>query len=78
MAVSGAAPVLEADQPFSTMHGSVSEEMVERMPHIHPLYCPDNATGYAQLVTATLGTQYASIIAPFKQTKDGRAALFAL
>ena len=72
------APNLLADQPFSTEHGSVSEEMVNRMSHAHPLYRPDNATGYAQLVTATLGTQYASTIAPFKRTKDGRAALFAL
>ena len=46
--------------------------------HTHPLFRPDNATGYAQLVTATLGTQYASTIAPFKRTKNGRAALQAL
>ena len=78
VAVPGAAPALAVDQPFSEAHGSVSEEMVQRMPHSHPLYRPDNATGYAQLVTATLGTQYASTIAPFKRTKDGRAALFAL
>ena len=31
-------------------------EMVQRMPHSHPLYCPDNAARYAQLVTSTLGT----------------------
>ena len=78
MDVPGIAPALEADQPYSTMHGSVSGEMVERMSHAHPLYRPDNATGYAQLVTATLGTQYASTIAPFKRSKDGRGALFAL
>ena len=76
--VPAVAPNLLADQPFSTEHGLVSEEMVNRMSHAHPLYRPDNATGYAQLVTATLGTQYASTIAPFKRTKDGRAALFAL
>ena len=48
------------------------------MRHDHALYRPDNATGYAQLVTATLGTQYASTIAPYKQTKNGRAAFMAL
>ena len=64
--VPGIAPALEADQPYSTMHGSVSGEMVEHMSHAHPLYRTNNVTGYAQLVTATLGTQYASTIAPFK------------
>ena len=77
-AVPAVAPALEADQPFSTEHGSVSQELVARMSHAHPLFRPDNATGYAQLVTATLGTQYASTIAPFKRTKDGRGALKAL
>jgi len=62
VAVPGVASALEADQPFSTLHGSVSGEMVKRMSHAHPLYRPDNATGYAQLVTATLGTQYASMM----------------
>ena len=76
--VPAAAPPQAIDQPFSEEHGSVSAEMVARMPHTHPLYRPDNATGYAQLVTATLGTQYASTIAPFKRAKDGRGALMAL
>ena len=78
VAVPAVAPGLEMDQPYSAEHGSVSEEMVQRMPHTHPLYRPDNATGYSHLVTATLGTQYASTIAPFKRSKDGRGALFAL
>ena len=77
-AVPAVAPALEPDQPFSTEHSSVSHEMVARMSHTHPLFRADNATGYAQLVTATLGTQYASTIAPFKRTKNGRAALKAL
>ena len=48
------------------------------MSHTSPLYRVDNATGYSQLVTATLGTNYASTIAPFKRTKNGRGALAAL
>ena len=78
VAVAGAAPALAADQPYSTAHGSVAEEMVARLSHTHPLYRIDNATGYSQLVTATLGTSYASTIAPFKRSKDGRGALVAL
>ena len=71
-------PNQDADQPYSTVHGSVAEEMVARLSHAHPLFRVDNATGYSQLVTATLGTSYASTIAPFKRTKNGRGALLAL
>ena len=78
VAVPAAAPALAVDQPFSDEHGSVAAEMISRMSHAHALYRPDNATGYAQLVTATLGTQYASTITPFKRGKDGRGALMAL
>ena len=78
VAVDPAAPVLAADQPYSETHGSVAEEMVQRIAHTHPLYRVDNALGYSQLVTPTLGTQYASTIAPFKRTKDERGALAAL
>ena len=76
--VAGVAPALEPDQPYSTEHGSVANELVNRLSHTHPLYRIDNATGYSQLVTATLGTQYASTIAPFKRIKDGHGALRAL
>ena len=78
VAVAAVVPPLERDQPYSTEHGSVAEELVHRMSHDHALFRPDNATGYAQLVTATLGTQYASTIAPYKRTKNGRAAFIAL
>ena len=42
------------------------------MRHDHAPYRPDNATGYAQLVIATLGTQYVSMIVPYKQDKNGK------
>ena len=78
VAVPAAVPAQDTDQPYSTQHGSVAGEMVARLSHAHPLYRVDNATGYSQLVTATLGTSYASTIAPFKRTRNGRAALLAL
>ena len=68
----------DPDQPYSTEHESMAGEMVNRLSHTHPLFRVDNATGYSQLVTATLGTQYSSTIAPFKQTRNGRGALRAL
>ena len=72
------APAQMPDQPYSVEHGSVAGEMVARLSHANPLYRVDNATGYSQLVTATLGTAYASTIAPFKRSRDGRGALLAL
>ena len=76
--VPGAAPALATDQPFSVEHGSIAEEMVNRFAHVGALFRADNATGFAQIVTATTGTRYASTIAPFKRSKDGRGALKAL
>ncbi len=52
--------------------------MVARMGHNHALFRIDNATGFTQLVTATLGTHYASTIAPFKRARNGRGALKAM
>ncbi len=66
-AVDPTAPLLAADQPYSQEHKSVAGEMVARMGHNHALYRIDNATGFTQLVTETLGTHYASTIAPFKR-----------
>ena len=77
-AVATVVPVLAADQPYSTLHRSVAREMVERLSHAHPHYCINNATGYSQLVTAMLGTQYTSTIALLKRHKDGHGALLAL
>ena len=59
-------------------HESVAGEMVHCLSYLHPLFRVDNATGYSQLVTATLGTQYSSMIAPFKRARNGRGALEAL
>ena len=52
--------------------------MIQRLPHTIPHYRADNATGYVYLVTATLGTQYASTLARYKQAKDCRWAKIAL
>ena len=72
------AEVLTANQTYSTVHGSVEEEMGQRLPRTSPHYRADNETLYAHLVMATLGTQYPSTLAPFKQAKDVHGTKIAL
>ena len=43
--------------------------------HSHPFYKVDDATLYAKLVIATLGSQYVSMIAPIKRAKNGRGEI---
>ena len=72
------AEALTVNQPYSAVHVSVEEDMVQRLPHTRTHYRADNTTGYAHLVTETLGTQYASTLAPYKRAKNGRGANIAL
>ena len=51
--------------------------MIQRFSHTRHLYKADNATVYAQLMIATLGSQYASTISPFKRAKNGRGEINA-
>ena len=66
------------DQPYSSTHGSVEDEMIKRFAHSHPFYKADKATVYSQLVIATLRSQYAYKIAPFKRAKNGCGEINAL
>ena len=63
--VVGLATNLAPHQPYSATHGLIEEEMMQSFTHSHPFYKANNAIIYAQLVIATLGSQYASTIAPF-------------
>ena len=72
------AEALTVNQPYSAVHGSVEEDMVQRLPHTSPHYRADNATGYAHIVKATIGTQYALTLAPYTRAKGGRGAKIAL
>lgn len=69
---------LEVNQPFSAIHGSVDEETKMRLAHTGANFRADNTTLFNHLVTATIGTIYASTLAPFRRAKNGRAALAAL
>ena len=74
----GPATNIADDKPYSATHGLVEEETIQRSKHTHPLYKAYNATVYAQLVIATLGSQYASTINPFKIANNGCGSINAL
>lgn len=78
VAVPATAPALQAGQPHSDEHGSVREEMIARLSHTHGLYNDDNALVWDDIEAATRGTKFAPTIAPFKKSKNGRAAYLAL
>jgi hypothetical protein len=72
------APPTETGKPYSTEHGSMKHEMIARLSHQHALFKVDNAAVFDDIEEATCGTKFASSIAPFKRTKNGRGALLAL
>ena len=76
--VPGPAPTLAPNQPHSTEHGSVEEELIARASYTHELFRDDNSLVYYHLEKATRGTSYAASIKPFTKAKDGRAAWKAL
>ena len=74
-------PVSEAlapDQPYSAEHVSVDEEMVQRLAHAGCRFKADKDTGFPHLVTATLGTIYATTLSTFKRSKDSYSAMIAM
>ena len=51
--VPGIAPTLAPNQPHSTEHGSVEEELIARASHTHALFRDDNSVVYYHLEKAT-------------------------
>ena len=72
------ATTIAPDKPYSSTHVSVEDEMIQRFSHSHPLYKADNATIYARLVIATLGSQYESTIDTFKIANNSCEEINAL
>ena len=70
-----AAEALAPDKPHSAEHGLVDEEMVQRLAHAGCQFKADKAIGFSHLVTATLGTIYATTLSPFKRSKDSCSAM---
>ena len=58
--------------------GSVLNDMIARLSHVHPLYKTDNAKVYSALEEATRSTAYSSTVKAFSRRRDGRAAWKAL
>ena len=63
--VPGLAPPLSANQPHSTEHGSVEDELIARAAHTHALFRAETSVVYYHLEEATRGTSYAASIKPF-------------
>ena len=74
------APEMEHNQPYSTEHGSVMEEMVQRYSHGHTLFATYSSAMYVLFDVATRGTKYHATIAPYKRgaRKNGRGAYIAM
>ena len=72
------APRLATNQPHSTEHGSIEDEMIARLSHTDASFRDDNKMVYELLESATRSTIYAASIAPSQRAKDGRAAFLAL
>ena len=72
------APALQPNLPYSADYQSITEELIDRASHTHTLYEVDNNEVFNLLETSLRSTQYAATLSPFKRTKNGRDARFAL
>ena len=76
--VVAAATALLTNKPYSEQHGSVEAELIPRVSHDHPVFGDDSVEVFNFLEEATIGTVVTSTIAPYKRSKDGRGAFFAV
>ena len=77
-AVPAVCPARETDQPYSTEHGSILGDLINRASHTHGLFPKDNAEVYFKLEEATRSTPYADSIKSFQRGKNGRGAFLAM
>ena len=71
------APLLTG-HAYSEKHGSILEELVNRLSHNDSLYKIDNAMLFTKLDETTRSTTYAPVIKPYAKSKDGRKAYLLL
>ena len=74
----GQAPTLAPGKPYSTIHGSMEQELIARLTHNSPVYRDDDSKLYHYLEKATRGTIYSASLAPYARSKNGREAYMAL
>ena len=72
-----AADPLQVNSYFGAS-GSLTAELVARLPHTGPIYKQDNTTVFLKIEEAARGTSVESTIKPFARQKDGRGAFLAL
>ena len=77
-AVQATVPALALNQPYSTEHGSIEDELVARADHNDGLFRDNNATVYFKLEEAMRGSQYAPSIKPFQKRRNGSNAFISL
>eukprot|EP00957_Ditylum_brightwellii_P196224 14951258-Ditylum_brightwellii.AAC.1 len=70
--------VHKTDLPQGEAYVLIEKELVAQASHTHTLYCEDNAAVYFCLKESVRGTQYASILKPCQQAKNGRGALASI
>ena len=64
------APALEVRLPYSTLHGSVTAEMVARFSHVNTLFSTDNASFFDDIEEATRGSNYSVTITPLQAGQE--------
>jgi len=62
-------PVLQLDEPFAEINGSVEGEMIARLSHTHPLFKSDNGQVFDVIEAALRGTSISPSIAQFRKTR---------
>ena len=71
------APDLAPMQPYSDAHGSITDELIERVTHVDPLFRTDNKTVMSKFLEALQNSPFLSTIKSFERAKDGRGAVLA-
>jgi hypothetical protein len=71
-------PACQLGDPHSIQTGSIDGDLMDRMPHNHPLFKVDNGLIFDMIEMSVRGHDVAATIAPFCRGQDGGGALFAL
>lgn len=65
-------------QPYGATAGSITQELVTRATHDHPLFRSDNQTVFNLLDDVLRTTSYAPTLSVYRRTKNGRGAWLAI
>lgn len=77
-AVATPAPARAVNEPYSEEYGSIDGDHYNRLSHSHALFKIDNGTIYDIIEHGTRGTDVAPTVAPWRKTRNGRAAMKAV